>query len=167
MATGAWLLLGTGAWLAAVCATCALLTAAKRADACLAPPARAIVDAATLAEVGRRVGELAGRLGPRASAIVVAVRESRPAGPVVAIAAGGTAAALLGRMLAPDDHVSARAALSGLRETRGHTTALPLERGERTLGAVELTIAPEHAPLTTRDLQHLARAGDAISAALT
>ena len=167
MATSAWLLLGVGAWLFAVCATCALLTAAKRADAQLAAPARAIADAATFAVVGRRVGELSGLLGLRASAIVVAVRAPRPAGPVIAIAASGTAAALLGRMLAPDDHLSARATLSGVRETRAHTTALPLQRGEQTIGAVELTIAPEHAPLNARDLQRLARAGDAISAALT
>src|SRR4051794_37587191 len=99
MPTSVWLVLGAGAWLAAVAATCALLTAAKRADACLRPPARAGPNRAELAAVDWRVHELSALLEPRVSAIVVAVREPRPAGPVIAIAASGTATWLPGRML--------------------------------------------------------------------
>jgi|1186.fasta_scaffold1110217_1 hypothetical protein len=167
MPTIAWLVIGAGAWVAAVCATCGLLIAAARAGARLQPPVRLIAERAEVAAACWRLGDMLDLLGPRVSAIVVALREPRPAGPVVAIAASGAATPLLGRMLAPDDHLSARVVLSGRREARGHAAAAPLYRGEHTIGAIEITISPQHAPLTARDLDRLTRAADAISAALT
>src|SRR4051794_1788232 len=85
MPTIVWLMAGAGVWLAAVGATCALLTMTKRADAAAE---------ADRAARGPRcwtlpTNDATGRAAPRVGAIAVGVREPRISAPVSAIAAGG------------------------------------------------------------------------------
>src|SRR3954451_6352361 len=119
MPTIAWLMLGAGAWLAAVGAICALLTVAKRADAHLQPPARAIADPTDIAAAGPRPSGLAGPIGRRASATAVA--DPPPARPVIASAS--SAAALTA--------IAARSA----HDTTPHTPNYVLHRGARAIGS--------------------------------
>src|SRR3954451_13585065 len=85
MPTIVWLMAAAAAWLAAVGATCVLLTAAKRADAAGA------ADGEAGGSRGRGLpgDDATGLVEPRLSAIVVAVLEPGRARPMSAIAAGG------------------------------------------------------------------------------
>lgn len=85
MPTIIWLITGAGAWLAAVGATCALLTVTKRADA----DADAGRDARGPRNRGLPKNDAAGLAQPRISAIAVGVREPGLATPMSAIAPGG------------------------------------------------------------------------------
>src|SRR5262249_51908791 len=67
-------------------------------------------------------------------------------------AAGGAAATLVGRALAPDDFLTARAALSGRIELRPGALAVPLRRGEGAVGAIGGRLEPPEAGLRAGDL---------------
>src|SRR4051794_27021694 len=88
MPTLVWLLAAVGAWLAAVCAICMLLTVAKRADARLHTPPRL---RAELGAGGLALTDASGLSRPRIGAIEFGVREPPLAAPTTAIAAGGQA----------------------------------------------------------------------------
>src|SRR4051794_30264191 len=164
MPTIAWLVLGAGAWLAAVGAICALLSVAKRADAQLPPPARAIAD---IAAVCPQPSGLSGPLGPRPSAASspYASREPRPARPVIASVASGAATPLY--VL----HRGAR--VIGSLEWRARSREAPgwyLRRGARPARRLELDIAldgfADRSPSNRQAWQQCAHAAATLSTPL-
>jgi hypothetical protein len=159
MAASAWWLVGFGGWLGIVLFTLALMAAAKRGDRQLEHTSGAGDE--WLA--GIDLAAIAACVGDSASGVVVAVREPRPLGQVIAVRAEGEAARLAGRVLAPDDFVTARAAFTGKCEYRARVAAIPLRRGRRTIGAIGVTIADERAPLRPRELDALTRAVAAVA----
>jgi hypothetical protein len=134
--------------------TMAVLTMAKRADQRLAR-----ATAARHKSVGQiDLTAVAGCLGRPIDGLVLALREPRVAGQVIAVHGQGKAAQLVGRVLPPDDFLTARAALTGRCEARAHIAAVPLSRGESTIGAVGVAIASNRVPLRRHELDALARA---------
>src|SRR5689334_6015890 len=139
-----WSAIGILAWLALVTMALALLTAAKRGDE----------------QMERDNGQfsletIGDELGRPVSAVVVAMREPRPVGQAVAVVAQGDAAGLTGCVLAPDDSLTARAAFTGCCEFRAYFAAVPLKRGEDTIGAIGVGLAPDRAPFERHELERL------------
>lgn len=157
-----WFVLGVGVWLAAVGATCAVLTAAKRADAAWQMRASAPGSIAGLAAPYAH-----GLLGTRVDSVVIAFREPRRTGQIVVVAAYGTAAGLIGRILPPDDFVAALAALTGRCERRDRAVAVPLRRRDETIGAISLTVPAGGSPVEPGEMARLLKAADAISMTLS
>jgi hypothetical protein len=157
-----WFVVGVGVWLAAVAATCAVLTAAKRADAAWQTRASAPGPIAGLAAPYAH-----GLLGARVDSVVIAFREPRRTGQIVVVAAYGTAAGLIGRVLPPDDFVAALAVLTGRCERREQAVAVPLRRRDETIGAISLTVPAGGSPAEPREMARLLEAADAISLTLS
>src|SRR3954451_7376424 len=100
MATIVWWVWAAGLWLVGLAFTLALLTVAKRADQHLQGTARPLPGA----HVGKpELAAVGDCLGQPKSAVVIATREPRITGQVIAVAADGDATALIGQPLPPDD----------------------------------------------------------------
>ena len=156
-----WVVVGIGVWLAVVAATCAVLTAAKRADA--GRQTRACAPG-SIAELAAPCAH--GLLGARVDSVVIALREPRRSGQIVAVAAYGRAAGLIGYVLPPDDFVAALAVLTGRCERRARAAAVPLRLRDEMIGAISLTVLAGGSPVGPTEMACLLEAADAISMTL-
>jgi hypothetical protein len=154
-------LAGLAGWAAIVTLTLAVLTMAKRADERLERDVLARDD--TFGQID--LAALAACLGRPATGLVVALREPRVAGQVIAVRAEGDAAQLAGQVLPPDDFLAARAVLTGRCESRPHAAAVPLRRGGHTIGAIGVSIPNDRVPLRRGEMDALARAVAALDTA--
>lgn len=135
--------IAAAAWLAAVALIWALLKATKQVDAALGSRAVAAASAEIAAAAVPYIGWL---LDETDDGVIVAAREPWPIGRVVAVAVGGSAAPLLGRDLAVEDVLAARAAWSGRVETRPGAVAAPLVRAGETVGAIAFSVTADSGP---------------------
>jgi len=161
-----WLALALVAWLVAVVFICAILTAAKRADAAAAAQAAPVPPPLPLATLERLARDVRRELA--VNQVLIVVRDERAPGRAVAVAGAGVSPSVLGTSLLPRDSVAAAVADSGQSAiAAGHGPLDRLRAGDDPAGdaaAVALAV-PAGAlavarldpaqPLTSVDLQRL------------
>lgn len=146
---------GLAVWLASSAVAVSWLVAAGRGDEQLLGRRSA---------AARAVEELlSAELLVRAAGVVVALREPRAFGQVVAVAGVRDGAPLVGKVLAPDDSLTARAVLSGRCERRDRVIAVPVWHGAVVIGALGMLAHENQRCLGRDDVAVLAQAAAAFS----